>query len=69
MFAAGDLVVYGGEARVPDRVHRGPSGMSYDSGDRMYYHLTPLYRNGTVLTPVDTAVLMRPVMTGTRRWR
>ena len=29
----------------------------------MYYHLTPLYRSGTVLTPVDTAVLMRPVMT------
>ena len=56
MFAAGDLVVYGGEGVC--RVESiGPSGMSYDSGDRMYYHLTPLYRSGTVLTPVDTAVL------------
>ena len=62
MFAAGDLVVYGGEGVC--RVESiGPSGMSYDSGERMYYHLTPLYRSGTVLTPVDTAVLMRPVMT------
>lgn len=62
MFAAGDLVVYGGEGVC--RVERiGPSGMSYDDGDRLYYHLTPLYRSGTVLTPVDTGVLMRPVIT------
>ena len=58
MFAAGDLVVYGGEGVC--RVERiGPSGMSYDDGDRLYYHLTPLYRSGTVLTPVDTGVLRR----------
>ena len=62
MFAAGDLVVYGGEGVC--RIESiGPSGMSYDSGDRMYYHLTPLYRSGTVLTPVDTKVLMRPILT------
>ena len=62
MFAAGDLVVYGGEGVC--RVERiGPSGMSYDDGDRLYYHLTPLYRSGMVLTPVDTGVLMRPVIT------
>ena len=62
MFAAGDLVVYGGEGVC--RVEGiGPSGMSYDDGDRLYYHLTPLYRSGMVLTPVDTGVLMRPVMT------
>lgn len=61
MFAAGDLVVYGGEGVC--RVERiGPSGMSYDDGDRLHYHLTPLYRSGTVLTPVDTGVLMRPVI-------
>ena len=61
MFAAGDLVVYGGEGVC--RIESiGPSGMSYDSGDRMYYHLTPLYRSGTVLTPVDTKVLMRPIL-------
>ena len=59
MFAAGDLVVYGGEGVC--RVEGiGPSGMSYDDGDRLYYHLTPLYRSGMVLTPVDTGVLMRP---------
>ena len=62
MFAAGDLVVYGGEGVC--RVEGiGPSGMSYDDGDRLYYHLTPLYRSGMVLTPVDTGVLMRPVIT------
>ena len=34
MFAAGDLVVYGGEGVC--RVERiGPSGMSYDDGDRL----------------------------------
>lgn len=62
MFAAGDLVVYGGEGVC--RVERvGPSGMAYDDGGRLYYHLTPLYRSGTVLTPVDTGILMRPVIT------
>ena len=62
MFAAGDLVVYGSEGVC--RVERiGPSGMSYDDGTRLYYHLTPLYRSGTVLTPVDTGVLMRPIIT------
>lgn len=61
MFAAGDLVVYGGEGVC--RVESiGPSGMEYDKSDKQYYHLAPLYRSGTVLTPVDTAVLMRPVM-------
>ena len=61
MFAVGDLVVYGGEGVC--RVESiGPSGMAYDKTDKQYYHLVPLYRSGTVLTPVDTAVLMRPVM-------
>lgn len=61
MFAAGDLVVYGGEGVC--RVESiGPSGLRYDGGDRLYYHLVPLYRTGTVMTPLDTAVLMRPVI-------
>ena len=47
MFAAGDLVVYGGEGVC--RVESiGPSGLAYDDGTRLYYHLTPLYRSGTV---------------------
>ena len=62
MFAAGDLVVYGGEGVC--RVESiGPSGLAYDDGTRLYYHLTPLYRSGTVMTPVDTGVLMRSVIT------
>ena len=61
MFAAGDLVVYGGEGVC--RVESiGPSGLAYDGGDKVYYHLSPLYRGGTVMTPVDTAVLMRPII-------
>lgn len=62
MFAAGDLVVYGGEGVC--RVECiGPSGLDGDKSGREYYHLLPLYRNGTVMTPVDTSVLMRPVLT------
>ena len=62
MFVAGDLVVYGGEGVC--RVESiGPSGLAYDDGTRLYYHLTPLYRSGTVMTPVDTGVLMRSVIT------
>ena len=61
MFAAGDLVVYGGEG--VSRVESiGPSGLAYDGGDKVYYHLSPLYRGGTVMTPVDTTVLMRPII-------
>ena len=61
MFAAGDLVVYGGEGVC--RVESiGPSGLRYDGGDKTYYHLAPLYRSGTVMTPVDTTVLMRHVI-------
>ena len=61
MFAAGDLVVYGGEGVC--RVESiGPSGLAYDDGGRVYYHLSPLYRGGTVMTPVDTGVLMRPII-------
>lgn len=45
MFAAGDLVVYGGEGVC--RVESiGPSGLAYDGGDKVYYHLSPLYRGG-----------------------
>ena len=61
MFAVGDLVVYGGEGVC--RVESiGPSGLRYDGGDKTYYHLAPLYRSGTVMTPVDTAVMMRPII-------
>ncbi|MBE6939753.1 MAG: hypothetical protein E7457_02890 [Ruminococcaceae bacterium] len=59
MFAVGELVVYGGEGVC--RVER--IGIPDIRGvDREYYTLAPLYRTGQVMTPVDTKVLMRPVL-------
>lgn len=62
MFTAGDLVVYGGEGVC--RVD-GVGTIATPGGDkgRAYYTLSPLYRSGQVMTPVDTGVLMRPAMT------
>lgn len=61
MFSPGDLVVYGGEGVC--RVEKiGPAGVPGAEKDRMYYTLSPLYRTGQVLTPVDTRVLIRPVI-------
>lgn len=61
MFSAGDLVVYGGEGVC--RVEMiGASNIQGTDKGKMYYFLTPLYRTGQVMTPVDTPVLMRPVL-------
>lgn len=62
MFAIGSLVVYGGEG-VCRVEHIGPSAISCADRQRDYYTLTPLYHTGQVITPVDTRVLMRPIMT------
>lgn len=61
MFSEGDLVVYGGEGvcRV-DSV--GPAGLPGADKEKLYYRLSPVSRNGQVLTPVDTHVLLRPIM-------
>lgn len=62
MFCVGELVVYGGEGVC--RVEKiGPSTISCADRDREYYTLAPLYHSGQVITPVDTRVLMRPIMT------
>ena len=62
VFAIGDLVVYGGEGVC--RVESiGRSGISCADPTREYYTLAPLYHTGQVITPVDTRVLMRPIMT------
>lgn len=62
MFAIGDLVVYGGEGVC--RVESiGRSAISCADPTREYYTLAPLYHTGHVMTPVDTRVLMRPIMT------
>lgn len=62
MFQIGELVVYGGEGvcRVESIGVPAIAGMDKQ---RQYYTLQPLYRSGQVLTPVDTKVLMRPIMT------
>lgn len=62
MFAIGELVVYGGEGVC--RVEKiGPSTISCADRNREYYTLAPLYHTGQVITPVDTRVLMRTIMT------
>lgn len=62
MFAIGDLVIYGGEGVC--RVENiGRSTISCADPTREYYTLAPLYHTGQVMTPVDTRVLMRPIMT------
>ena len=61
MFEIGDLVVYGGEGVC--RVEKiGPADLPGADKEKLYYRLAPLGRNGQVLTPVDTRVLIRPVI-------
>ena len=61
MFTEGQLVIYGGEG-VCRIAAVGPSSLSGTDKTKLYYTLTPLTRSGTVLTPVDTKVLMRPML-------
>lgn len=61
MFTEGQLVIYGGEG-VCRIAAVGPSSLSGTDKTKLYYTLTPLTRSGTVLTPVDTKVLMRPIL-------
>lgn len=63
MFAVGELVVYGGEGVCRVEGVGTPSLPGMDK-TRLYYTLAPLYRSGQVMTPVDTRVLMRPLLTG-----
>lgn len=61
MFQVGELIVYGGEGVC--RVEAvGPITMSGVKSDKPYYTLAPLYRMGKIYAPVDTTVLMRPVL-------
>ena len=62
MFTVGDLVVYGGEGVCRVDGVGTPHTLGYDK-TKEYYTLSPLYRSGQVMTPVDTRVLMRSVMT------
>lgn len=62
MFQIGQLIVYGAEGvcRV-DSI--GVPDINGIDQDRTYYTLTPLYNDVKVFAPVDTSVLMRPVLT------
>jgi len=61
VYKPGDLIVYGSEGvcRV-DQV--GPLDSPQADRARTYYTLLPLYHDGKVYTPVDTAVSIRPVI-------
>ena len=62
IFAVGERVIYGGTGvcRVEEITEK---KMCQAGGTRMYYVLKPLFQDGTIYTPVDTKVYMRPVMT------
>ncbi|MBR2806980.1 MAG: CarD family transcriptional regulator [Oscillospiraceae bacterium] len=61
MFNIGDLIVYGGEGVCKVDAIGIPSSSMADLG-KIYYTLSPLYRDGQIFTPTDTKVFMRPVM-------
>jgi len=62
MYQIGDVIVYGGEGvcRV-DAI--GVPDIPSISKERLYYTLSPFYRDGIIFSPVDTTVFMRPVIT------
>ena len=61
MYQIGEYIVYGGEGvcRVEDV---GELTISGSAKGKLYYTLSPLYREGTIYIPVDTTVFMRPVL-------
>ena len=62
MYEIGDLIVYSGEGVC--RVEAvGTPPLAGVNKERKYYSLKPLYREGMVYAPVDSAVFMRPVIT------
>ena len=62
LYGIGDLIVYGteGVCRVEDI---GVPALAGINQERQYYTLKPLYREGRIYAPVDTAMFMRPVIT------
>lgn len=62
MYQVGELIIYGAEGVC--RVEKvGPVDMRGAPAGVDYYTLSPLYREGTIFTPVDTNVHTRPIMT------
>ena len=62
MYKIGDYVVYGGEG-VCKVLDIGEPAISGVNQKKTYYTLAPVFRGGKIYTPVDTTVVMRPVMT------
>lgn len=61
MYQVGEMIIYGGEGVC--RVEAvGRLNMPGVSKEKVYYTLSPLYRDGKIYTPVDTTVFMRPVI-------
>lgn len=61
MFNIGDLIIYSGEG-VCKVEEIGNPVIGGKTADRLYYTLSPLYRSGRVLAPVEGKVFMRPVI-------
>lgn len=63
MFQKNDYIVYGttGVCRVLDIGH--PQGVRNIDSSRLYYTLEPVYQPGSIYTPVDTTIFMRPILT------
>lgn len=63
MFEPGTLIVYGntGVCRVAAVGH--PAQLPELPQDKTYYTLDPLYESGLIYAPLDTPVLMRPILT------
>ena len=61
MFEIGEKIIYG-ENGVCTVVAVGPIAMSGADKGREYYTLSPMVGTGTFYAPVDSKVVMRPVM-------
>ena len=62
MYPEGTLLVYGrnGVCKV---LSVGEAPFRGADPHRLYYTLSPLYGNETIYVPVDTRVLLRPILT------
>ena len=61
MFKVGELIIYGNEG-VCKVEAVGSENVPYAQVGRVYYSLTPLYREGKTHVPVDTTIRMRAVV-------
>ncbi len=61
MFSVNEYVVYGSEGvcKVESIGHPDIAGLDKN---KHYYTLSPVYRHGKIYTPVDSTIIMRPVI-------